>query len=307
MAATDESSPRELLRRLSLHRLLAFQDAVDAGSFAAASHHEPTRASLFSRQVTELERLLGVQLLDRRGGRCAPTAAGLRLRGVVAALAAGLAEVGEQGAAAKVALTLAAGDSVLQWLVLPRVAGVLAEQPRVQLSLVASSDPLEDVVSGKADFGLARARAAPAGVTHRVLGRLTYALFVPPRLARAELPLAERFASLPLVRVTGDAAAFDRLAARARSPITPALSCETFPQAARAVATGSYAAVLPAFAAVELGAGVAKAFALRASGEPERLALFTANRTVAGAADAPRPACFAALARALAEALGERA
>ena len=140
MAATDESSPRELLRRLSLHRLLAFQDAVDAGSFAAASHHEPTRASLFSRQVTELEQLLGVQLLDRRGGRCAPTAAGLRLRGVVAALAAGLAEVGEQGAAAKVALTLAAGDSVLQWLVLPRVAGVLAEQPRVQLSLVASSD-----------------------------------------------------------------------------------------------------------------------------------------------------------------------
>jgi hypothetical protein len=44
--------------------------------------------------------------------------------------------------------------------------------------------------------------------------------------------------------------------------LVAALTCETFPQAARAVATGRYAALLPSIAASELPPAVATAFAV---------------------------------------------
>ncbi len=277
MIRTNKSGVRAAFSMVTLDRLRSFHTVVDAGGFARAAPGDPSRQSQLNRQVRELGKALGVDLMERRGRGVAATSAGLRLRAVVVALFEGLREVADDARDAPVDLTLAAGDSLLQWLVLPRLGAATA--PRVRFTLVATSNATEDVASGRAHFGLSRDREFPPAVTHLDLGKLAFTLFVPRRMFRADAPLPELLAKLPLVRVTGDPVAFDEFVGRSRASVTVALSCETFPQAARAVASGRYAALLPAIAVTELTPAIAIAVSVKAPDvESARVALIARPR-----------------------------
>jgi DNA-binding transcriptional LysR family regulator len=94
-------------------------------------------------------------------------------------------------------------------------------------------------------------------VAPRPLFQVDHALFMPKTLERTlqhgDPNDLTRIASTPLVEVTGASAKALALARRHVGPrLHIGLRCETFPQAARAVATGGYMAVLPAMAAASL-------------------------------------------------------
>src|SRR4051794_31928293 len=63
----------------SLRQLRTFLAAVDTGSVTLAARSLGLTQPAASQQLRELERLLGVRLLDRAGGRTLPTAAGAAL------------------------------------------------------------------------------------------------------------------------------------------------------------------------------------------------------------------------------------
>jgi DNA-binding transcriptional LysR family regulator len=68
---------------LSLERLKTFREIVAVGGITAAAGNDSNRQSQYSRQLKELERYFGVELLKRGRGPVELTDAGKRLYGIV--------------------------------------------------------------------------------------------------------------------------------------------------------------------------------------------------------------------------------
>lgn len=88
---------------LNLDQLRAFADVAELGSFTAAAERRGVTQPAVSLQVRQLERRLGVTLVERIGRRCQPTRAGTELlayvrelNGVVAAAVEAMARHGRE-------------------------------------------------------------------------------------------------------------------------------------------------------------------------------------------------------------------
>jgi DNA-binding transcriptional LysR family regulator len=251
---TKESGAPPWPERLSLSRLAAFLAVAEAGGLARAAPGDPTRQSQLSRQVRDVERALGVQLLTRHAQGVELTASGAHLLTVLRDLQSGLALVRDD--TSPIETILATGDSLLRWLILPRLPEALAASPRIAATVSLADDGWLAVREGWAQLGVARSRPREAGLSVRRLGVWRYALFV-PRPVRVDPRDAAAIADLPFVAVTAATEPLERLERALRRPVRVALSCQTFPQAARAVSTGAYAAVLPLLAEADIPGTVA--------------------------------------------------
>jgi DNA-binding transcriptional LysR family regulator len=237
---------------ISLERLGSFLKVADAGSFVRAAEGDPVRQSQFNRQVSELEKALGAPLTARRGRGIELTAAGERLAIAVRELVTCFDDMEKGEDEAPLRFTLGAGDSLLQWWVVPRLGELGTRVPRAipRLTALSSEEIVAQLLDGRLDFGLVRAGAAPRGLVAKPLGEVEYALFVPKRLIPRGVPAdaAALVAAVPLALQQSEPELNERLlglAGRGKK-IEAALECETFPQAYRAMRSGSYAAVLPA-------------------------------------------------------------
>ena len=237
-------------RGFSLERLRALLAVADAESLVAAAGGDLTRASLLSRQLTELEEFFGRPLRQRRGRTVGLNADGRRLAEQARWSLQALEDmIAGEGVAQQT--VLAAGDAVLHWLVLPRLGALGGRFKVVALPAVEVVARLSD---GSVHVGLVRRDPQLVGLRTARLGTLEHALFVPRGLSRGldddEIPFA-----VPLAMQTSDADFVDSLRAWARKrgrALDLALECETFPQVLRAVQSGAYAGVLPTLAEGEL-------------------------------------------------------
>ncbi|MDP1828085.1 MAG: LysR family transcriptional regulator [Archangium sp.] len=228
------------LRGLSLDRLSSFLQVADAGGLARAAPGEPVRQSQLSRQLKELETALEQSLFVRTGRGMELTPAGAALARVVRELGQGLTDVAaaERG---PVRVSLGAGDSVLQWLVLPRLGelGTALADVELEVGALGSDGVVNALLEHRVDLGLLRGSEAAGELQRIKLGQVTYALF--SAAGKGKLPLAVPSTERGLVRALGK---LERAA----------LHCETFPQVAQAVRSGCFTGVLPTFARAQLPA-----------------------------------------------------
>jgi DNA-binding transcriptional LysR family regulator len=201
------------------------------------------RQSQLSRQLRELESALGRALFVRAGRKLTPTDAGEQLARVVRELKWGLSLAA--AAEGRVRVRLAAGDSVMCWLVLPSLRALWRECPGVELEACALVAPQVVRALEEHEIDLALMRAGDDATdelkTVRV-GRIGYGLFAARGLEVSRAPLAVPTTERALWP------ALQRLRA-------PTVECETFPQVAAAVRSGQVAGVLPTYARRELPAG----------------------------------------------------
>ena len=239
---------------LSLARLEAFLKVVEHGSIAHAAKKVGMQPSQLSRQVGELAEHFGKALVERRGRGIVVTAAGEQLAVVTRVFLRDLEALRAAGAEGPVPYTLGAGDSLLQWWVVPRISAVAKEVPRsvATLTSLASEDVVARLKDGRLDFGLVRADDLKPGLESRPLRSLEYALYAPRKLLAAAHTddVAKLLCTLPLALQQSDEKLNDWLqdAAKKRGTLHVTLACETFPQAYRAMLTGRYAALLPTLA-----------------------------------------------------------
>ena len=244
-------------RGLSLDRLLSFCEVAEAGGLARATAGNDARSSLLSRQIRELESFFGAPLTRRRGKGIAPTAAGEELARVAQAHLQALDDFRRRCRAEPRALSIAAGNSVLEWLLLPALAQLDGKLPGVDFSLrsMQTREIGAHLARGSIDLGILRGDAAGAGLARRALRGYGYCLFVPRALAAGLTPrnLRRRLATLPLTTYVGGQFRSDIAAAAASAgwPLHFTLACSSMTQAARAVRSGAYAAVLPETAAAD--------------------------------------------------------
>lgn len=129
------------MRRLPLSALQAFEAAARTGSFRAAGEEIGISPSAISHAVRKLETLMGAALFDREGRAVHLNAAGEMLMRHVATgfdeMRQGIETVGARSG--NLLRLHCAPSMAAQWL-LPRLRGLLAEQPGLAVRLSAGVD-----------------------------------------------------------------------------------------------------------------------------------------------------------------------
>jgi len=244
---------------LSLERLKVLIEVHDAGSIARAAPGDPVRHSQYSRQLRELSQFFGCEVAQRRGKLVKLTVEGTRLAELARQFLRGLEDFHAECRSERVVYNIAAGDSLIQWLVIPRLGAMLTSLPDVRFATLnlRTDEIVQQVADSRVDFGLVRKNAVVAGMKSASLGTLSYVAVVPEELITRKKPptFSEVLRAFPLALQTTDGQFTNRLreiALAAGGTFRPGLACQSFPQVFAAVKSGRFAAILPEIAARDL-------------------------------------------------------
>lgn len=249
-------------RGLSLERLRVLIEVHDAGSIAQAAAGDATRQSQYSRQLRELSEFFGCEVIRRRGKVLKLTAEGNRLVDIVRIFLLELEDFNQACKGERAQFTIAAGDSLVHWLVIPRLGSMLKRMQDVRFTTLnlRTDEIVQQITEARIDFGLIRRDALPPGMKYASLGTLSYVAVIPKVLfSNKRMPeFAEMFTKLPLAMQVTDgqfSRLLNRIASAEVKSFRPAISCQSFPQTLAAVRSGQFAAIIPELAANELPSG----------------------------------------------------
>ena len=241
---------------LSLDRLRTFLRVAEAGNLAKAALGDVTKQSQFSRQVKELEAFFGVALTRRIGRRIEITEEGRRLSLLIRRQFGELDDFRESMAGRSVNIRLGSQGSVIDWLVVPRLAAIRKTLGNVMVELeqMRSADVVRAVADGRIDFGIVREDAVPAEIKRWRLGAVGYALFAANALWKGRSSVEKVIQNVPVAELLPGG----QFPARwqlwlAKQSLTPLVFARvsSFTDLAKVVQTGNAAAVLPDLAAVD--------------------------------------------------------
>ncbi len=246
---------------LSLERLRILAEIHHAGGIAKAAPGDPVRQSQYSRQLRELSEFFGTEIARRQGRVLKLTEPGVRLAEMVRAQMHALQDFRAECRAEKVSYTIAGGDGLLQWLVIPRLMKISRadQSAHIATSNLRTNEIVQQLGDGRVDFGVMRKDALAEPLKSARLGTLKFAAVVPRELLPAKGPvsLGDVLGRLPLATQNGDSQFTQRLREIARehqTELQPTLICQSFPQALAAVRSGGYGSVQPVLALEELKA-----------------------------------------------------
>jgi DNA-binding transcriptional LysR family regulator len=242
---------------LSLERLKTFREIVAAGGITTAAGDDSNRQSQFSRQLKELERYFGVELLKRGRGPAELTDAGQRLYEIIGHTLRALEEFRFTCAGRPIELVVGAGESLIHWLLLPRLPGLTEAHPNLAITFqnLKTDQILSRLLDGELDFGVVSRSEPHRGLASALLGKLEFCLFAPAAL----LPANPRFklksdilGHIPLAMLEGSVGlrqAIEQEAERIGIKLNVRLRFSSYPQLAQAVQNLGVAAIMPRLAA----------------------------------------------------------
>jgi DNA-binding transcriptional LysR family regulator len=251
----------ELLQQsgLSFDRLQSFCLVAEAGGVTKAAKGDPAKQSLYSRQIRELEEFFGTELIRRKGRGIALTQAGTNLHAIARESFAALSDFKSECKGQPVEVVIGTGDSVIQWLLLPRLGEIRKRIPRVRFKFLnlPTDEAVKRLADGLIDFALVREDAIGRPLQATSLGVLGYSLFIPQTLKSAigradNLKLLD---DLPLATLEGEGSfrgALAEIARKHKIKVNIQVECSSFSLAARAISEGNVAAILPNLAAAEV-------------------------------------------------------
>lgn len=238
-----------------MDRLRVLCEVAEAGSIARAAGNDPVRQSQFSRQLKELEDFFEVELTRRQGKGLSLTDAGKDLVHIAREAIGRLNDFHLRASSTPLTFSIGSGDSLLQWLVLPRLATLRKDLPNVRLRLqnLQTAEIISRLQDLSLDFGLVRHEALNEPLTAFAIGAMDYALFCPRKLLKkGETPkLQEIVETVPLAMQSGDGSFMRQFRDWVRKNGLNAsikLDCESFPQASRALMSDEFATILPTIA-----------------------------------------------------------
>lgn len=245
---------------LSLERLRTFCLIAEAGGVTKAAGGDATRQPLFSRQLKELETFFGVVLVRRAGRGVNLTAEGRELHRLVRDYLAALSDFKGACASQPVHLHVGAGDSIIQWLMLPRLNVARTKLRSVRLSFLnlTTQEIIDQVSEGKIELGVVRKDAVSPRLKSLRLGRMDYALYVPKKLIRgAGTKWQDVLSRSPLALLSGSGVFRQQLEqATTKEGLTlrVEVECSTLPSVCKALQCAELASILPTLADAELAA-----------------------------------------------------
>lgn len=244
---------------LSLDRMRSFCAVAEAGGVTRAAGGDAVRQSQFSRQIKELETFFGAELTRRQGKSIVLSSAGVRLAKIIRESFTALDDFHRGCKSEPIEFSIGAGDALLQWLLFPRLAQLHDALPTVAFQVLSlrTLDISERINNLQLDFGLVRKDAVSPLHSFEPLGMQTYSLFVPVALLgdSKKTDWKKIITRIPLATITGEGAfraSLEREAVKGKLRLKFSLLCSSFPQAAKALQSERYAAILPSIALAEL-------------------------------------------------------
>ena len=244
----------------SLDRLAGFCAVAGAGSIVGAARGDAVRQSLLSRQIRELEEFFGTELVRRQGRGLVLTAAGEELAALGRSQITALGDFAASCQNAPIRVSVAASESLLQWLILPRLPALRKAAPSAVFVMhhEDNSAIAARVQEGIHDFGLVRRKVDRGEAGAAELGVLQEILIAPRALLpRPDLTLIEALTTLPMaIPLAGTLrSAVDAYLNRQSKPphagMRLALECTSYLHASAALKSGDCAAILPGLALPE--------------------------------------------------------
>ena len=176
-----------------LNAMALFARVLQCGSFSEASRRLGIPVSTVSRNISALERHLGVRLLERTTRAVKATEAGHdllpRCQGILDVLDGALTAVQNRKAEVAGMLRLATPPSLSDLLVVPLIDGFSQQYPKVSAKVLVTDRHLE-MVEDEVDVSLRVGRQADSSLISRLLLRYRHILVAAPSyLARTGAPL----------------------------------------------------------------------------------------------------------------------
>ena len=253
---------------LSLDRLRSLCQIEKAGGITCAASlvvpANPTaKQAQFSRQIKELEGFFKIDILDRNVQPYRLTDEGKRLARLAHQLLGGLNDFTLSCENHPVRLSMASGESLIQWILMPLLKDFRKALPMASIAFLnrRSKEIAEGLINGDIDLGLMRQSAVTKQLKSQTLESVSYRLFVPKSLRKrglGETVRVDELQGLPLAVLEGGGefrTALDGLVSQAKLSQLYDLECSSATQVAYAITSGSYAGILPEFAAPVLGKG----------------------------------------------------
>ena len=285
------------LRALSTERLALFCEFASGGSIAAAVGDDLGKQTQASRWIAELEKSIGFPLTERRGRHLTVNAVGARLARILRGRFEELDEFVRKERDELVTLRIGAGNSVIEWMLAPRLGEAHTMFPRCAFDIenLRTDAILLGLNDLTLDLGVVRSEAIPSGSTKEQarglsIGTLPFAevhyrLFVPVgMLSKKPIPdIVQLLARLPLATSKGGHFNARLKAAAHDAGITLAvrLACASFTQAAQAVRSGAFAGILPDTATAALPAAEFRNLDITPLALPPRKLVLAWNRRLA--------------------------
>lgn len=169
-------------KKISLDRLSSFLEIVEAGSIVAAVGKDPSRQSLFSKHKADLEKVFGEDLFNLENGKLKPTSFGKELAAITTSFQEALNDLTAKSKNEMQPISIGAGDSVYQWLLLP-IANRLQNDFRnitFQFRNLRTSEINEQIESGKIDIGITRSGNTNEAIAVTSLHSFQFGLFYHP-------------------------------------------------------------------------------------------------------------------------------
>ncbi len=239
---------------LSLDRLRSFLAIAEARGIMAAAKGDANRQSQLSRQLAELEAFFGAPLVMR--GKLvsfALTPAGETLKGSLIQAFRSLDSIKGQLTDGLIPLRVGAGESVLAWLVLPRLPSMIKAHSMARLECLnlRSADIIKQLGEGSLDLGIVRKPVNVKTLKCVSLGASRFILAVPKGMSKST-DAAKLLTVLPLAVLEDSSLHEEMLAAFSGEAPQIACLCTSYAQVRSAVLSGACAAMIPEFMAHDL-------------------------------------------------------
>jgi DNA-binding transcriptional LysR family regulator len=274
---------------LSLERLRSLLAFAEAGSIVRAADGDPVRSSLISRQLGELEKFFEVELVAKKGKGLILTEEGKRLTALVREHFQALEDFGKSTTGKSVRLSLGAGNTILEWLVAPRLGPAAMKGVEFDLHHERQAEMIGHLQDGSLDLAIIAKEPLGRQFATAPLGAIDYALYIPKKLGGG-LVLRHALRELPLAMPIGGRVR-DAVIKYAGELQAGTMGTSGYLNAVASVKAGHYASVLPTLAASDLGATV-RSIKIPETIIPKRQIVLAWKRRTA----ATRPAVEAAIA-----------
>lgn len=240
---------------LSLERLQTLCEIAEKGSIGEATKGDSNRQTQFSRQIGELEKFFGVELLNRDSRPYRLSDEGRELAQISRGYLSSLSDFQANCSDRPVRLVIGAGESIIQWLLMPMLEHLSKEIPEASISMrnLRTNAIIRDLTDGDIDLGLVRKSAVAKPLKSVGKWEYGYRLFVPKRMRKklSEKLAIDGLGGMPLAVIEGGGQFRQQLAALAKSQdaqLDLRLECSSYSQIATAVQSGAYCGFLPNFA-----------------------------------------------------------
>lgn len=244
---------------LSIERLKSFCEIVEAGSVVGASSRHGISQAQYSRQIKDLEKALDSKLFVRQGKFLRLTTDGLKLAAITRSYFGALADLRAGPDGLGKPLRLGAAESIVRWLLVPRIPEVLsAVGGQLEIRTRPTDELVAQLSSGELDVGIFRADAASDELETFPFPGISYVLMVPRSLLPEKSATGIRnITTIPLILLTGDGR-FVRLVERVITtnglPTRIVARVEMFSLAVELAKTMSAATFVPSSAIAEFPA-----------------------------------------------------